>query len=213
MLCSSQERARIMKAYKAVGRNDADAVARGSVRLGTADEFRKLELDQLGRGDPNELARTARIAAGGEKLAGDHRLVVDTVFQYNGDERIFADMTIVGETVTQIKDAYLYCCSLAVDERRLVGDALFEIGDIAEFAARLARRSELNWRQFEQGPVTYREVVEAASAVEIAPVAPFEKNEAFAWQQEYRLMWAANPWERTLFIEAPELTELLKRIA
>ena len=201
-----------MKAYKRVSDEFADAFLGGSVRLGTAEEFRQLEENEVGRGDRNELARTAHILCGSETLSSDHPTLIDKVFFYKGGVRQTVDMVTVGETAREILDAYLFCCSLTVDETDTrLGEALIEIADIEEFGRRLAARSELNWREHHSGRVTYRVIEDAPSLAALTPVDPFEKHESFRWQDEYRLTWAMNMWEKPMILSAPEVSDLLHR--
>lgn len=209
-----------MKAYKFVSQEVAELIARGSVRLTPAEQFRQSDDKTAGRGDRRELLTSAKIAGGAETLASNHPSFPPDMFVFiKGGERIYPDVEIVGESMQVVADALLYCCSLS-DTREIrarMADsfgatAVFEISDINEFGRILASRPELSTRHFQCGPVQYVERRDGERAADLEPVDALHKDQRFSWQDEYRLIWAAQWGEKPLVLEVPEIVPLLHRM-
>ena len=209
-----------MKSYKFVTADVADLVAAGSVRLTSAEQFRQSTDKPGGRGDENEMTSRGIIKGGEEKFSSEHPAFTDMFVTIIDGKRVPTEITAVGVSNALVLDALLYCVSMSDtpeirDRMRedFQAGAVFEISDIDEFARVLSEHPELSYRSIRKGKVEYLDKVVAGSIADLSPVDPLQKDSQFSWQQEFRLIWGAKPFHRSVIdVEVPELAQLLKRL-
>lgn len=209
-----------MKGYKFISSQYADALGQGAFRITPAHLFRPADGFEDGRADPMEL--TASVRPEGDKftIRSDHpALFKDTFVFFEGGKRVHHEIEMIGAQIDFIDNAFLFCFSTQIDDNirarmksTFGADAIFEIDEVESFAEIINTHPFLAGKSFCRGPVIYNDRLPTATTEELKPVNPFEKAEAFSWQQEYRFVWKGQPLGEPIQINVPEAAKLLKRL-
>jgi hypothetical protein len=212
-----------MKAYKFMNRTFADSFAAGVVRISPAFSFRIDDGIDDGRNDFNELIHETDLSdsdRGSVEVTLDpshpmypHGMFIEVV---GGVRR---EMTIIATASEQrdIMQGLLFCCSCSATDsmsermaKTFGADALFEILDIDMFAEILSSHWFLLERMTHKGRVLYME--SSARRGAHIPPSPLLKDQAFEWQDEYRIVWSQYDEHEAFNIQIPEIIGLLHRV-
>lgn len=191
-------------------------IKQGTVKIGTAEEFRKPDGLNDGRSDCYELV--SHFSPGDERefRIGDIPILA-AISPDLVDKRIRMGGT--GSILYQT-DMYLFCASINLTKLLVRGmrdkfncDACVEIKDAEWFASCLTARSlqfqesqypSLESNHYYGGPVTYARSDPAAGRINSV----LQKRPEFRWQREFRFFWGGMPPRSGFLVDVPEIRSL-----
>lgn len=192
-----------------------DFLDKGTVKIGTAAEYRQPDSYNDGRSDTEELRR---VFAPGN---GTFRLIdIPVLRDLAGAD--YPDNVMVSfedSTITNEADMYMFCASSKITKLLIKGmaekfgcDACVEIKDMYRFAYFVTNRAlqlqesdmkNLAGGRFLGNPikyVTFDPTIGSSNS-------PFEKRRQFWWQREFRIVWAGKAPRSGFLVDVPEIPE------
>lgn len=183
-----------MKVWKQVDANDAHYLEQGSVKLGTWEDYRRLE---NGRGDPYDGAIVVHSGAFHNHEPGA-AYALRRLGKSEAEVKWYARPNVRGvmihnRTIFESPPRYVLCFSevgCEYDPSPGKPKAMFEVADVAALAARLVDLHPEQLGPFDFGSVVYRKVEFQAQGNElIEDPQPFVKGLKFAVEREVRIVW------------------------
>jgi hypothetical protein len=169
-------------------------VERGSIRIGTAHDFRKVEQHNRARGDPSEAT------PGSVALVDDLELRPDTPGPRYLADVIRAEVPsriqgLIVEKIESDQDYYIYCVTgqhQAYFYDAFEASACVRIRDVRGFVNCLAVHLFPISQAYDFARVSYGQRFGPLSEAHDRPP-PFVKPHHYAWQDELRLVWVPTP--------------------
>jgi hypothetical protein len=199
----------------------ASFIERGSLRIGTAAEFRRDDGLDGGRSDTNELSAEWAPGEVTIPLSQEHPLVdwyglknVPKAKNTNGGINLQLSS---GTILKRVASAYMFCASCELTSNMIERmandfsyDACVRIGDFAKFGELISSHPSLQGRFHGLDRVTYK----ASIAVDdLSETGVFVKQMKYGWQKETRIVWGGdNIPETGHVIEVPSIIPLLRRV-
>lgn len=196
----------------------------GSIRIGTLAEFRLPDGIEDGRSDLNEGRRVWAPPQGAQSLVYDHPLrrilspfecgVVPPIIHFEE-----------GAKIVNLTDANVFCASSKITalmtqrmRTRFGYDMAYSVIDVPEFfRAILNADSRLSSRAADDGlgdcgvsKVRYVDVPDETGYFRNND--PFEKDQAYRWQQEVRALFMGDGPHQPMLLEVPEIPRLVKLV-
>lgn len=190
------------------------AVAEGTVKVQTASAFREADGKTGGRNDPRELVETYRPGAGTRRLNYDDPLVARSGLHVNPG-RVIMEFSFSEQDVLRFEEeAYLFCMSMQLTDdlcarmlSRFGHDMYYRISDVSRFGDEImAAEPRLQPIVFCES-IEYREIDETTLAWHPNR---FLKRPEYAWQQELRFLWPAEPGAEPILVSAPAILPFIE---
>lgn len=191
-----------------------NAVAEGTIKVGTAASFRAQDGIAGGRSDPREMVETYRPGAGTRRLSYDDPLVARAGLHVNPD-RVRMEFAFKEQDILRFEeDAYLFCMSeqdtddICVRMWELFGhDMYYKISDVVRFGDAIMRAEP------KLQPIVFCKRVEYWESDETTlswHPNRFQKRPEYAWQQELRFLWPAETSAMPILIHAPAILPFIE---
>jgi hypothetical protein len=209
-----------MHVYKFMERQYVDGfLSRGTLRIGTSEEYRVPDQYDDGRSDDLECA--TRFAPGAVTLPIEQ---VPALAHLVEEGRSVNLQFVEGSGFISFSDFYLFCASRRLTTlmvKRMAdtfgADACVRISNLKRFAEIITGACEqfqssdkpnFEVNTFYGGEVRYRDYDERLPKA----FDPMEKRTKFRWQQEFRLIWPGAAPRKGFVVSVPGICGLLKEV-
>lgn len=182
-----------MRAYKYVDIEFADAVASGSLRIGTFESYGALEGVRRDDGE-GVLQRTLNYHIGDTNTdsVGVRAAASVGICLENSQNVIFRKV----RSILTIPPLYCFCMSRRLDNMHLMAErpqAVFEVTGVKSLAHAVMSLYPDRLIGFRAGNVTYKSRIVDALLDQTSGPEPFVKSEQFAQECEIRIIWQPDP--------------------
>lgn len=194
------------------------AIQFGAFRLGTFDEYRKLD-EADGIGDSNEGVSVGRLHGTIDGLPEADRIRILRDSGFGGSDEALArmrDVTFVqsGRRL-RAPPAYVFCLSMSIDAKGIPESksAIVQVTDLEGFMSALvhAHPDRLTGVAM-HGAVIYADETHDIIAARFPPPDPFKKRKKYQGQTEYRIVFDPVGAPDPFVTNAPEAANFVRRI-